>query len=268
MNWAALDWLVVGPALLAGLIVAASHVPLGMQVLRRGIVFVDLAIAQIATLGVIAMHWMRPEAGAWETQLGAVTAALLGAGMLTAIERRWPDVQEALIGTLFVLAATGAILLLAKNPHGGEELQNLLVGQILWVTPRDLTIGGVASLAIAAVWISRGTRLPGWAFYVLFAIAVTLSVQLVGVYLVFATLIIPALAARKAAPRRQLLLGYTVALGGYGLGLAASALTDLPSGALIVWTLAACGVAASILLAMCRYNANRRVGIESRPSSA
>lgn len=268
MTLPAIDWLVVGPALLAGIIVAVSHVPLGMQVLRRGIVFVDLAIAQIATLGVIAVHWMQPEAVGWETQLGAVTAALLGAATLTAIERRWPDVQEALIGTLFVLAATGAILLLAKNPHGGEELQNLLVGQILWVTPRDLVIGGVASLAIAAVWILRAPRLPGWAFYVLFAIAVTLSVQLVGVYLVFATLIIPALAARNAVPRRQLIIGYSVAICGYGSGLAVSALTDLPSGALIVWSLAACGVAASILIALCRYNAKHRTAIESRPTSA
>ena len=69
----------------------------------------------------------------WPVQVAAALAALAGALLLTWTERRWPDVQEALIGVVFVLAASGGILLLANNPHGGEHLRDLLVGQILWV---------------------------------------------------------------------------------------------------------------------------------------
>jgi len=83
MNWSALDWSILGPAFVAGLLVLATHVPLGMEVLDRGIVFIDLAIAQIAGLGVIfAMSLGLPEGGVWG-QVAAVIAALLGASLLT-----------------------------------------------------------------------------------------------------------------------------------------------------------------------------------------
>ena len=98
MNWSALDWGILGPALVAGLLVLATHVPLGMQVLDRGIVFIDLAIAQIAGLGVIAADAVGlPEHGI-AVQAAAVSAALLGAWLLTWTERRAPQQQEALIG--------------------------------------------------------------------------------------------------------------------------------------------------------------------------
>ena len=134
MNLDALTLGILAPAFLAGLLVLATHVPLGAQVLKRGIVFIDLAIAQIAGLGVIAADFMGFEPQGWAVQLAALGAALFGALLLTWTERRWPEVQEALIGVLFVLAATGGILLLANNPHGGEHLKDLLVGQILWVS--------------------------------------------------------------------------------------------------------------------------------------
>ena len=90
--------------LAAGLLVLATHVPLGIEVLRRGIIFIDLAIAQVAALGVVAaglFGWQSP----WAIQGAAVAAALAGALLLTLSERRWPDLQEALIGLLFVTAA-------------------------------------------------------------------------------------------------------------------------------------------------------------------
>ena len=133
MNWSALDWGILGPALAAGLLVLATHVPLGMQVLDRGIVFIDLAIAQIAGLGVIAADAMGMPEGGLAVQGAAVTSALLGAWLLTWTERRAPQDQEALIGVMFILAACAGILVLAGNPHGGEHLRDLLVGQILWV---------------------------------------------------------------------------------------------------------------------------------------
>ena len=125
---------ILWPALVAGLIVVLSHVPLGQQVLRRGIVFIDLSIAQVAGLGVIAAQSAGLDLHGWKTQVAAVVAALLGAVLLTWTERKRPEVQEALIGVLFVLASTAQILLLANDPHGGEALKDLLAGQILWVS--------------------------------------------------------------------------------------------------------------------------------------
>ena len=238
MNLDGLSWTILGPAFLAGLLVVATHVPLGRQVLTRGIVFIDLAIAQIAGLGVIAAHAFEWEGQGWAIQLAAVSAALLGALLLTWTDKRWPKVQEALIGVLFVLAATAGILLLTNNAHGGEHLKDLLVGQILWVTPRDLLPVAALYALVLGVWFKFGARLGHMGFYMLFAVTVTASVQLVGVYLVFATLIVPALATRNFPEKSRLYVGYGVGIGGYVTGLVASALFDLPSGAVIVWTLA------------------------------
>ncbi|MGH8752214.1 MAG: metal ABC transporter permease [Burkholderiales bacterium] len=246
MNISALDFNILAPAFLAGLLVLATHVPLGMQVLKRGIVFIDLAIAQIAGLGVIAADYAGFEPQGWAVQLAAVSAALLGALLLTWSERRRPEVQEALIGVLFVLAATGGILLLADNPHGGEHLKDLLVGQILWVSFAQLIPVAVLTALICALWFAGEKKLGRTGFYVLFALAVTASVQLVGIYLVFASLIVPALATHGYAGRR-LVAGYILGAAGYALGLAASAVLDLPSGAVIVWTLTVLGIVWQVL---------------------
>lgn len=248
MNWGALDASILGPALIAGLLVLATHVPLGVQVLDRGIVFIDLAIAQIAGLGVIAAHALgMPEAGV-AVQVAAVTAALLGAWLLTWTERRAPQDQEALIGVLFILAACLGILVLAGNPRGGEHLKDLLVGQILWVGPAQLQwLAVVTAVLLLAMWRGWVARLGRFGFYATFAVAVTASVQLVGVYLVFSSLIIPALATRRAGRPPRLALAYALGALGYALGLALSALLDLPSGAVIVCTLAACAAGAQLV---------------------
>lgn len=225
------DLLLFWPALMAGLLVAATHVPLGIQVLRRGIVFIDLAVAQIAGLGVIAADWLGVGHHGVAAQMSALAAALAGALVLNWTDRRWPEVQEAIIGVAFILAANIAIVLLAAHPQGSEHLKDLLVGQLLWVKAEQLPLAALASAAILALWFS----LKGRFFYILFACAVTLSVQLVGIYLVFATLIIPALATRK------LLAGYALAALGYAAGLILSALFDLPAGPAIVCTLALAG---------------------------
>jgi zinc/manganese transport system permease protein len=249
MNWSALDAGILGPALVAGLLVLATHVPLGSQVLDRGIVFIDLAIAQMAGLGVIAADALGlPERGL-AVQAAAVCAALLGALLLTWTERRAAQQQEALIGVVFVLAACAGILLLSSNPHGGEHLKDLLVGQILWVDRTQLAwLAAVSALLLLALSLGWVRRLGRFGFYGAFALAVTASVQLVGVYLVFSSLIIPALAThRRRGPRRHA-IAYGVGALGYALGLALSALFDLPSGAVIVWTLATCGVVAAAAL--------------------
>jgi zinc/manganese transport system permease protein len=249
MNWAALDWTILGPALIAGLLVLATHVPLGMAVLDRGIVFIDLAIAQIAGLGVIiALAIGVPEGGVW-TQAAAVIASLLGALLLTWTEQRAAQQQEAFIGVLFVLAACVSIVLLSSNPHGGEHLKDLLVGQILWVSTTQLAwLAGVTVLLLVAMRAGLMHRLGRFGFYGVFAIAVTASVQLVGVYLVFSSLIVPALATRSAEGRTRLIAAYVLGAIGYALGLALSAVFDLPSGAIVVCALAGVGVAYAMLV--------------------
>ena len=247
MNYDGLTLTILGPAFCAGLLVIAAHVPLGQQVLARGIVFIDLAIAQIAGLGVIAADALGWEPQGYAVQVAAIAAALLGALLLTYTERRWPDIQEALIGVLFVLAACAGIVLLANNPHGGEHLKDLLVGQILWVSYTQLIPVALLTAVVLVLWFGMRARLGPVGFYALFAIVVTASVQLVGVYLVFASLIIPALASRYHPARRRLVVGYAVGVLGYAFGLALSALLDLPSGAVVVWTLAICGMVAASL---------------------
>ncbi len=222
------------PAFLAGLLVLATHVPLGQQVLKRGIVFIDLAIAQVAGLGVTAADALGFAPEGWRVQAAAIVAALAGALILTWTEKKWPDVQEALIGVLFVVAACVEVLILANNPHGGEHLKDLLVGQILWVTPSALIPVAILYAVLLAIWFGLRERLGQIGFYVIFALVVTQSVQLVGIYLVFSSLIVPALAARRFAGPAQLAAGYAVGLVGYVLGLLASAMFDLPTGAVIV----------------------------------
>lgn len=265
MMQAALEWGILVPAFLAGLLVLATHVPLGMQVLARGIVFIDLAIAQVAGVGVIAADALGLEAEGWAVQAAAVTAALLGAFVLTWTEKRWPERQEALIGVLFVLASCAGLLLLANNPHGGEHLKDLLVGQILWVSTRQLVVMLVVTGAVLVVWLALGRRVGPISFYALFAIAVTASVQLVGVYLVFASLIVPALATSAMASRRsRLLAGFSIGAAGYAVGLAMSSLIDLPSGPLIVLVMTALAIAAAGMVAYLKPRATAATSPQSR----
>lgn len=247
MNFDGLDASILGPACVAGLIVLSTHVPLGRLVLARGIIFIDLAIAQIAALGVILAQYLGVDEHGWGVQIAAAAASLAGAALLAWTDRRWPERQEPLIGTLFVLAATGGILLLANNPQGGEHLKDLLVGQILWVSYQQLIPAALVSgLLLLAMWRLR-ERLAGALFYPVFALAITTSVQLVGVYLVFASLIVPALATTRDQGRTALSLAYIIGAIGYLAGLLLSAVFDLPSGALIVWTLAATALLVSII---------------------
>lgn len=236
---------ILAPAFVAGTLVVSTHIPLGRQVLHRGIIFIDLAVAQMVGLGVIGANLLGWEPGGWATQVVGMSAALLGSALMYLLGRRLPQSQEALIGVSFVLAASASILLLAANPHGGEHLRDLLAGQILWTTYADLIPAGLLYGALLLIWLVFRQRSQTLLFYLLFALAVTASVQLVGVYLVFATLIIPALAARNA--KRPLLSAYIVGISGYAVGLPLSAVTDLPSGAVVVWTLALVGILSAVL---------------------
>jgi zinc/manganese transport system permease protein len=249
MNWEGLELSILGPACIAGLLVLSTHVPLGQQVLARGIIFIDLAIAQVAALGVILAQALGIDEHGYGVEIAAAIAALIGGALLTWTDRKWPDHQEPIIGTLFVLAATGSLLLLANNPHGGEHLKDLLVGQILWVSVGQLIpVAALSALLLAVMWRWR-SRMAGVLFYGVFALAITASVQLVGVYLVFASLIMPALATTGLDGKRRLAYAYATGIAGYVTGLVLSAMLDLPSGAMIVWTLAGCGIITRSLIA-------------------
>jgi zinc/manganese transport system permease protein len=145
------------------------------------------------------------------------------------------DVQEAVIGVTFILAASGALILLASNPHGAEHLKELLVGQILWVSPGRLPVVAAASAVILLAWFAAGSA-PA---------ALLLSALRVrrdrfgpagGLYLVFTTLIVPALATRRFT-RWRLAVSYALGTAGYALGLVISTLSDWPSGPAIVWVM-------------------------------
>lgn len=211
--------------------------------LDRGIVFIDLAVAQAAGLGVVTADFLGWEPQGWAVQASAAAAALIVAAFLIWTEKRHAEVQEAIIGIVFAVAASAEVVLLSFNPHGAENLKDLLVGQILWVLPAQLVpVAILYALVLAIVAFGRLDR-QRLLFYAVFAITVTASVQLVGVFLVFGSLIIPALAARSAPRGRHFVTGFAVGLIGYLLGLFSSAAWDLPTGAAIVCGLAIAGAA-------------------------
>ena len=223
---------ILWPALLAGILVLASHVPLGTQVLQRGIIFIDLAVAQAAATGALLANFLLDHPQGWQTEIAAGAAALAMALALHQMERWLPEIQEAVIGGSFVMLACVAILATSHDSHGAEHIGNLLLGQILWVDTTMLIGLAVASaLALLAMALFRH---PLARFYLPFALAITAAVQAVGVYLVFASLIFPALATLHLQGRRALALALVTGVSGYAVGLAASLWLDLPSGPAVV----------------------------------
>ncbi|MDX1497316.1 MAG: metal ABC transporter permease, partial [Salinisphaeraceae bacterium] len=131
------DWSLLAAPLCAGLLVCATHIALGRRVLERGIIFLDLTVAQVAALGVTLVtlwhHHEGPHGNDWHIQLAATLSALLAAWLLAWTEKRFAHVQEALIGSLYVLTACLTLLVLSGSAHGHQQMHDLLAGQILWV---------------------------------------------------------------------------------------------------------------------------------------
>ena len=223
---------IVGPALAAGLMIALTHAPLGIEVLRRGIIFIDLAVAQIAGLGLVVGHLFLHDPSPWLVQFIALVCAIAAGLFFRKVETAIPERQEAIIGCAFVLAASLALLLLADHPHGGEEVKHLLSGQMLFVTWTDVLKHAPIYALILLVWFSRPAVRNNIGFYLLFALAITSSVQLVGVYVVFASLILPALAAVgvKQPHVTAWLCGVAAVLSGIAFAVA----FDMPAGPIII----------------------------------
>ncbi len=246
---------------LACLVLTGIHAYLGLHVLARGVVFVDLALAQVAALGVTAalLAGHAPQSDAAYTYALAFTA--LGAAVFagtrehreTGVRERVP--QEAIIGIVYAVAAAATVLVLDRVPQGGEHIKQLLVGSILGVTAADVARVAALYAAVGALhWLVRRpllaislggdvprARLWDFLFYATLGVVVTSSVRMAGVLLVFSYLIVPAVVAAWLATGigARLAVGWTVGAGVSVAGLAFSYLADLPTGASIVATFGA-----------------------------
>jgi zinc/manganese transport system permease protein len=222
---------IFGPAFLAGLIITFTHAPLGIEVLKRGIIFIDLAVAQIAGLGLLISNVYFINFSSWLSQIFALIFAIFAALFFRIIENKIKYQQEAIIGVSFILAASLSILILSDHPSGGEEIRHLLSGQMLFITWQDLLLHIPIYVLILILWFLP-INIKGIGFYILFSLAITSSVQLVGVYVVFASLILPALAAIKSQNPYKVawFAGFISVL----LGIIFSISFDLPSGPILV----------------------------------
>ena len=232
------------------LILAGIHCYLGLHVLARGVIFVDLSLAQVAALGATVAILFGYEPKTLATYCMSLSATFLAAALF-ALARRYEKVfsQEAIIGITYALASAAAVLVLDRSPHGAEHIKEILVGQILWVTWHDVGKTAIIYGAVSIVhWIFRkqlikssfgsgdaGGRWDFW-FYALFGVVITSSVSLAGVLQVFAYLIVPSVVSTlflKSISARLLWgwgLGFVLSL----IGIFLSYRWDLPVGAFIV----------------------------------
>jgi zinc/manganese transport system permease protein len=219
-------------ALALGLLALA---PLGAQVLRRGVVFIDLAVAQAAAAAALGIAALVDHPSWWVTQASSAAGALTAAALVAALARRWPAQREALIGLVYVGCACGALLAARADAHGRERMAELLAADVLWAGwPQVALLGGCAvGVALASRWLARDA-----VFFPLFALVASITVPVLGLFLVFATLIAPALWRQAGASWVLVLAGGLMSMA---LGLAASWGFDAPSGACVALALAAFG---------------------------
>ena len=250
------SWL--APAVLCGLIALVGNIVLGEQVLKRQIIFIDLAVAQVAALGAaLSQYWLSRFAlfsGSWFAEMiGPWVMSLLLCGLIALMEKRYKQHLEPMIGSLFVVSASLAILLVSKDPHGADFIQGILNGQLLWSTWDDVWPLAIITAAMLVLINVKPEFMQGSGFYLIFAILMPITVKLTGIYLEFALLVIPALCAAALKGLRFFIASIGIGTVGILSGLAASARYDLPSGASIVITLFLVGVMFSIVMQLRRY---------------
>jgi zinc/manganese transport system permease protein len=238
------------------LVLTGIHAYLGVHVLAREVVFVDIALAQIAALGATAAFLLGHETDTWEAYATGLSATLLGALVLALTRSRRRHVsQEAVIGVVYAVSAAAAVLVADRAPHGAEQVRTMLVGNLLAVRPPEVAKVAILYASIGLLhWLCRrpfflistdpdaayrdGWRVRLWdfLFYGSFGVVVTSSVRIAGVLLVFSYLIVPALAGillgRTVA--HKLIIGWAFGTLVSVIGMAASAVFDLPTGATVV----------------------------------
>jgi len=256
-------WPIVACVLLPWLLVY-----LGLHVVQRGIIFIDIAMAQMASLGICLAVLLHLDLESWTTFGIALGFTLAGAAIFSVTGKRASQIpQEAVIGISYVVAAAAAVLLLSRAAEGDEEIKNMLVGNILLVTPREVwerfalfAAVGLFHFVLRRNFLlvsfdrdgayQKGLRVRWWdfLFYAVFGLVVTSFVRIAGVLLVFSYLIVPAVCGITLADRTgsRLLIGWVIALIGGIAGLFLSFWWDLPSGAAIVCTFGALLVVISI----------------------
>src|SRR5262245_10323172 len=238
------------------LVLTGIHAYLGFHVIAREVVFVDIALAQIAALGATTAFLLGFELETWQSYSFALAFTIAGALVLALTRSRERRVsQEAVIGVVYAVSSAGAVLLADRTPHGAEHLRGMLVGSILSVSGAEVVKVAVLYAAIGVFhWCCRrpfflistdaaradaeGWRVSWWdfLFYASFGVVVTSSVRIAGVLLVFSYLIVPALAGivLGGGIASRLLIGW-----GFGtlvsvIAMLASAALDLPTGATVV----------------------------------
>jgi zinc/manganese transport system permease protein len=244
--------------MVACLFLTGIHGYLGIHVISRGVIFVDLAMAQIAGLGAAVGVLFGLEVASHPSYVISLGATTLGAFVLSAFHFRKSKVpQEAIIGVVYAVAAAAVILVMDRSPHGDEHIKQLLVGHLLWINWREVAMEGVAYSLIGFMYFlarkkihlvslnpqaasAQGLKIFWWdlLFYGLFGFVVTISVQIAGVLLVFAYLIVPAIIGTFFAQSfgRRLLTGWSIGLVVSLIGCTLSYALDLPTGATIVVT--------------------------------
>jgi len=268
-------WEVMKWPLAACLILPPLLVYLGLHVVKREVIFVDLALAQVATLGTCVALLMGYHFDDRITFWISLGVTFVGAAFFswTRSRRKTGVPQEAIIGITFVVAAAGVILLLSRVAGGKEELEHLLTGDILNVTAAEIgrrvvlfsVLAGffatyhkrfalISSDAEAAFAQGLRVRLWDFLFYAAFALMVVSFVRLAGVLLTFAYLIVPAVCGVMLASdwKGRLIVGWIVAATASLIGLTTSYLLDFPTGASIV---CACGL---LLMLVGGWSAVRR----------
>lgn len=228
-------WFLVPVLALASALLALA--PLGAQVLRRGVVFIDLAIAQSAAAGALTALTVGNHPAGWITQSAAILSALIAAGAVAFLARHWPTQREALIGLVYVASATLALLTASLDTHGSEHLHALLAADVLWAEGSQTV--ALAICALAVYLVRQRLHRDRW-FYLVFAVVASIAVQTLGLFVVFAALITPALWQRRRGWDGAPALALSGLACGAGLGL--SWLLDAPSGSLIALCLALTGI--------------------------
>lgn len=240
----------------ACVLLTGIHAYLGLHVIERGVIFVDLALAQMAALGATLGYLFGAHLHSMGSFLISSSLALVGAALFSLTRLRKQVVpQEALIGVAYAVSAAAAVLVLSRAPEGGEELKTLLVGHLLFIDWNEILRMAVLYSMIGTIhWLCRkpllqislhpqeafaqGRRVRLWdfVFYGTFAFVVTSSVEIAGVLLVFSFLIVPAVCGAFLADsiRARLCIGWGVSLMASMLGIAVSYYFDLPTGAAVV----------------------------------
>lgn len=249
-------WLILLPAFAMSALMIFTHTYLGLHVLARGIIFVDLALAQVAALGVSIAFLLGEDPHGLSAQIYAFAATLTAAFAFAGLRRiEGKTNREVIIGCSYVVATALSVVILSRSSQGMEELKSMFNGNILWVRWQEIAVVAGAYAALSVLhWVFRARffalsfesgkhERPGFLweflFFASFAIVITLAVNIAGVLLVFAFLIIPVFSASiLAGPLiSRLLLGWAFGLFGSAMGLWLSFIADLPVGATVVSTL-------------------------------